>query len=252
MKDKRFLFKFLTMVLISMAIFTGCGSKKDVGSTQSPNNPLEKNQKEREEKKKSSKSVLLDIPVISQLPELKNGCEITSLAMMLNYNGISVDKMTLANKVKKDTTPITYKGSDITSWGNPNVGFVGDITGKSPGYSIYPDPLNPLVEEYMPGKSLILNGVDYREIEKVLADKRPVIVWVTVDFKQPSKKAKWVSNGESINVNMSQHAVLLTGYDENNLYYNDPLDSGKNKSVSKETFKGIWETMGKYALSYYK
>lgn len=211
-----------------------------------------KKKQEEEAKKNPPKSVLLDIPVISQLPELKNGCEVTSIAMMLNYSGISVDKMTLAEKVRKDTTPLTYNGSAIASWGNPNVGFVGDITGKSPGYSIYPEPLKPLVEEYMPGKSLILNGVNYNDIEKVLADKRPVVVWVTVDFKQPSRRAQWVSNGENISVNLSQHAVLLTGYDESNLYYNDPLDNGKNKSVSKETFKAIWETMGKYALSYYK
>lgn len=211
-----------------------------------------KKKEEEQAKKNPPKSVLLDVPVVSQLPELKNGCEITSLTMMLNYNGISVDKMTLADKVKKDTTPITYNGSSIGSWGNPNVGFVGDITGKSPGYSIYPEPLKPLVEEYMPGKSLILNGVDYSDIEKVLADKRPVVVWVTVDFKPPTRQAQWVSNGVNITVNLSQHAVLLTGYDENNVYYNDPLDNGKNKSVSKENFKGIWQTMGKHALSYYK
>lgn len=211
-----------------------------------------KKKEEEERKKNPPKSVLIDVPIISQLPELKNGCEITSLTMMFNYAGISVDKLTLANMVKKDTTPLTYNGGTIATWGNPHVGFVGDITGKTPGYSIYPEALTPLIEEYMPGKSLNLTGTSYEEIEKALVDNRPVLVWITNDFKPPARPAQWKSNGEIINVYFSQHAVLLTGYDEDNVYYNDPLSNTKNKSVSKEVFKVIWETMGNKALSYYK
>lgn len=213
---------------------------------------LIKKKEEAEKKKNPPKSVLIDVPIISQLPELKNGCEITSLAMMLNYSGIAVDKLTLANSVKKDNTPLTYSGGTIATWGNPKIGFVGDITGKTPGYSIYPEALKPLVEQYMPGKSLNLTGANYEDIEKALVDNRPVLVWITNDFKPPTRPAQWVSNGESISVNFSQHAVLVTGYDEKNVYYNDPLSNTKNKSVSKEVFKSIWETMGKKALSYYK
>src|SRR4051794_39043811 len=46
-------------------------------------------------------SVLLDVPYIGQNPELPRGCEVTSLAMMLNYVGVSADKMTLASKIEK-------------------------------------------------------------------------------------------------------------------------------------------------------
>lgn len=45
--------------------------------------------------------ILLDVPVLLQFPELPRGCEVTSLAMMLNYAGIQVDKLTLATKVNK-------------------------------------------------------------------------------------------------------------------------------------------------------
>lgn len=211
-----------------------------------------KKKEEEDRKKNPPKSVLIDIPIIPQLPELKNGCEITSLTMMFNHAGISVDKLTLANKVKKDNTPLTHKGETIATWGNPHVGFVGDITGKTPGYSIYPEALTPLIEEYMPGKSLNLTGANYEDIERALVDNRPVLAWVTSDFKTPTRPAQWIINGETISVYFSQHAVLVTGYDENNVYYNDPLSNTKNKSVSKDVFKAIWEIMGKKALSYYK
>lgn len=218
-------------------------------------------QKEAEERKKKEeeasnikpKHLIMDVPLISQLPEYKNGCEIASLNMMLKYNGIDVDKTTLANKVIKDPTPIRYgvKGN-ILEWGNPGVGFVGDITGKNPGYSIDPVPLMPLLNEYMPEKALNLTDTEYSEIERILLDGRPIIVWVTVDFKEPSRPATWISEGKFIEGNFSQHAVILTGVDSGYIYYNDPLGNKKNLAVKKDVFKEIWDIMGNKALSFYK
>ncbi|MEG0775789.1 MAG: C39 family peptidase [Clostridium sp.] len=196
-------------------------------------------------------SVLIDAPLISQFPELKNGCEVTSLTMMLNYSGIKVDKMTLAKKIPKDDTAATYdQNGEIVKWGNPDNGFVGDITGKNPGYSIDPEPLIGIINEYLPDKAIDLTNASFDELQKTLSNKIPIVVWVTCDFKTPEKNAQWNCNGETIDATFSQHAVLLTGYDEKNLYYNDPHSNTKNKSVSKKTFLEIWNAMGKKALSY--
>ncbi len=45
----------------------------------------------------------LDVPLINQMdsPKLYNGCEVASLAMILNYSGYHVTKNELANEVKK-------------------------------------------------------------------------------------------------------------------------------------------------------
>ncbi len=213
----------------------------------------EQKKREEEQKKIAAKQKIMNVGLVSQLPEYKNGCEITALTMMLNYNGINVDKHTLANKVKKDSTAIKYDSKgNIVEWGNPEVGFVGDITGKTKGYSIDPAPLIPLLNEYLPDRALNLTGVDYSEIERILLDGRTIIVWVTSDFKLPSRPAQWTSNGQVIHGNFSQHAVLLTGIDENFLYYNDPLGNKQGASVSKKDFKSIWHSMGNKALSYYK
>ncbi len=199
-----------------------------------------------------SPKVLLNVPLISQCPELINGCEVTCLAMLLNYMGIKATKLELANDVIKDTTPLIRSlNGAILYWGNPKVGFVGDITGKkSIGYSIYPDGLKPLIDDYTEGNGKILNGEDYFIIEQHLNSKKPVLVWVTSDFRAPRRHAKWENNGQTIDAYFSQHCVLVTGYSNDYVYYNDPLNLGKNKKVHKSTFISIYNAMGRMALTY--
>lgn len=200
-----------------------------------------------------SKNILLDIPVIKQLPECHNGCEATSLTMMLNYAGIKVDKATVVSKMKKDTTPIKRDSTGkIIEWGNPQIGFVGDITGKSPGYSIDPVALAPVIDYYLPGKTLDLTGCSYETLESTISSGRPVAVWITVYFNNPTFPHNWTSDGKVVKADFSQHAVLLTGMDEKSLYYNDPLSGAKNSKIDKTVFQSVWNKMGKKALSYNK
>lgn len=196
------------------------------------------------------KENILDVPLISQLPELKNGCEIVSLTMALNYRGIDIDKITLSNEVQKDPTELQLStNGEFLLWGNPKVGFVGDITGKDHGYSIDPEPLIPLIEKYYSGEMTNLCGADLVDLEKALSNNTPILVWINAFFSEDIYWTVWKdSNGNEVTANLNMHAVLLTGFDENNFYYNDPLTYEKDKAVSKDVFLNVWTSMGKKAL----
>lgn len=194
----------------------------------------------------------IDVPLTNQLPELRNGCEITSLTMLLNYNGITIDKNYLAKEVKMDSTPLVLDLSgNILTWGDPNDGFVGDMIGyNADGYSIYPKALLPLVNKYMNNAGKDLTGVTIDTLKNYLIHKKPILVWVTYDFSIPDNFITWTKNGKIIKATFDQHCILLTGYDESNFYYNDPMDSEKNLAIDIETFEEVWNSMGNLALSY--
>lgn len=198
------------------------------------------------------REVRLDVPLIAQKPELYNGCEVTSLTMLLNFKGVKVDKLTLVKDMKKDKTPMVKgKNGKIISWGNPDYGFVGDVTGKNgPGYSINPNALLPLAENYYEGQAMDLTNCTLEDLQLYLMMKSPVVVWVTCSMNVPNNFVIWKDGqGLPVKATFSQHAVVLTGYDENYFYYNDPLSKTKNAKISKEQFSKVWNAMGKKALS---
>lgn len=192
---------------------------------------------------------LPDAPLVMQYPELPRGCEVTSLTMMLQYAGIEVDKLTLADQLPRDSTPIQYDAHGISYWGHPNRGFVGDITLDSPGFGIYHDPLIALSAEYIP-ESIDLTGESFKRLELQISKGIPVVAWTTVGYDEPRQWVEWDTPDGLIRTTHEEHAVLLTGYDEEFVYFNDPLKNNKNIQINKEQFIHSWEVMGKQAISY--
>ncbi|CAG7604471.1 hypothetical protein PAESOLCIP111_00702 [Paenibacillus solanacearum] len=198
--------------------------------------------------KEPPKKAMLEAPLIYQKPELPSGCELTSLAMLLQYYGVKKSKMELVPEMKKDTTPIRYnKDGSIAYWGNPNTGFVGEITGSAKGFGIYHTALIDLLQKYV-SSAVDLTREPFSKLERQVSEGFPVVAWTTIDYKVPEKWVTWDTDLGPIRTTFMEHAVLLVGYDEQYVYVNDPL-TGKRK-IEKSQFIATWEAMGKQALSY--
>lgn len=196
--------------------------------------------------------VLLDAPVINQLPELPRGCEVTSLAMLLQYANISVDKMTLAKEIKKDTTAYKVSGGKVY-FGHPNDGFVGSMYSKElPGLGVYHKPIKELAEKYLPGQIEDLTGSPFNDLKIHLSDKRPVWVITNTSFKKLSSHqfVTWHTPNGVLDITYKEHSVLLTGFDKEYVYFNDPLTGEKNKKAPIMDFEESWVQMGSQAITY--
>lgn len=201
---------------------------------------------------KIKEKVLLDAPVIKQFPELPRGCEVTSLAMLLQYKGIQTDKMDLAAKIYKDSTPLK-KENGIIYWGSPNDGYIGDMYSYSnPGYGVYHEPIRNLAEQFLPGQIVDLTGRDFTELKTYLSQDIPIWVITNTTYKvlPESSFETWQTPDGEVKITYKEHSVLITGYDEKNIYFNDPISGEKNKAALTEDFISAWKQMGSQAITY--
>ncbi|MGG4560588.1 C39 family peptidase [Bacillus toyonensis] len=256
--------KRLLILYALFSILAGCSTKQspakkheskagheDFELTKNVKNPASKNEPLQSPAPSVQEKVILDVPLISQKPELKYGCEVTSLAMVLQHAGIKVNKMQLANSIKKDNDPLSMsKSGDIIQWGDPKEGFVGDITGKTKGYAVYVQPLQELMEHYLPNRTVNLTGKAFNDVLAQIKMDKPVVIWTTGDYKVPDRWESWKHGNKQITAPLDLHAVVLIGFEDGYIYINDPLSGKKAHKVNKETFIQSWDALGKQALSY--
>ncbi|COE51703.1 Uncharacterized protein conserved in bacteria [Streptococcus pneumoniae] len=198
---------------------------------------------------RDEKVILSNVPFIQQLPELDRGCEVTSLAMMLQYAGITVDKMKLANEIKK----VDFMNDGVR--GNPNEGFVGNIyTFSESGYGVYHGPLFQLAKKYLPNKAVDLTGKSIEELYKSVKAGQPVVMITNATFAplDEDEFTTWETNNGDVSITYNEHCVVLIGYDQESVYIRDPLKDSLDVKVPREKFEQAWVQMGSQAISYMK
>ncbi|MBB1063142.1 C39 family peptidase [Limosilactobacillus sp. WF-MO7-1] len=153
--------------------------------------------------------------VISQLPELPTGCEMTAVTMMLRYAGVNINKFQVAAETPRSS--------------NGDYGFVGNPYSAS-GWWVFPTGIAPVVQRHL-GHSDILTGTSLQNIQQHLANGHLVVVWMA-------------------NMNgFINHAITLTGYNANGFNYNNPW-TGRKESMSYGEFYSHWNADRQRALSY--
>ena len=188
---------------------------------------------------------------IGQYPELHRGCEITSLCMLFDYWGVKKTKMQLSQEIIKDNTPYKIENG-VVHYGNPNVGFVGDIYSKSnKGYGVYHKPIYNLLESYFRERALDITGTAPSHLYYFLDKDCPVWVIVNVKFEPLTSDyfESWYTSEGEIQITYSEHSVLLTGYDGEYVYFNDPMKPDGMKKAKRSDFEAAWEQMGSQAVT---
>lgn len=189
---------------------------------------------------------LLSVPFIQQKPELPRGCEVTSLAMLLNFAGVPVSKMELAEKI--DKVPFEKNGLR----GDMNEGFVGDMYSmQNPGLGVYVNPIFRLANQYLPERIIDLTNQPIEKLYEMIDRGAPV--WVITNYKfiklPESDFLVFNTKNGSMKVTYSEHSVVITGYSEDHVYLNDPLADEPNISVNRKDFEDAWKQMGSQAIS---
>lgn len=179
---------------------------------------------------------------ICQHPALPTGCEMTSLAMVLNFLDVPAEKTDLAdNYLTKG--PI----HQVSPWN----AFVGNPR-SSNAYGCYAPVVVKAANSYLKAKksSLRATYISGKELETLSAYTSagyPVLVWNTMECRKPYYSATWYVNGKKIRWIAPQHCLVLLGFKGNNVVVADPT-YGTIRSFGKELFRRGYDAFFKQAV----
>ena len=180
---------------------------------------------------------LENVPYINQMEiGLPSGCEGVSLTMYLNYLGYDVS----AWDICMNYLPWSWEETDM------NNSFIGDPSSDG-GWGCYAPVIVKTAYNYFDENNItnhrvinMTNSGIYDIFEEIRSGN-PVIIWATENFEFPllveTENFTWISG---------EHCMLAIGYDENNIYFNDPIYG--YTSVDLKTFEKIWAFLGRQAV----
>lgn len=186
----------------------------------------------------------LNVPLEKQYPELPNGCEVTSLSMLLDYYRMSPGKMTLAQKIAH-VSSFTDNGQYR---GNPHQGFVGYMSQANAGWCVYHEPLFAVARNYT-NRIQDASGTDFIRLLYLVSKGHPVMIITNTTFAPVNNLQTWNTAQGPVKVTPSSHACVLTGYNHQTgtVYVNDPFGK-KNKPLSWQKLEASYNQRGKQAL----
>ena len=88
-----------------------------------------------------------------------------------------------------------------------------------------------------------ISGTDFKEILGMVAQGDPIVIWNTIDMRQPYESKTYVFNGKEYTWMSPEHCVVITGYDlnKNIVYIMDPMEGNITRNL--ETFQSRYEEM---------
>ena len=194
--------------------------------------------------------IVPDVPFISQA-NYPSGCESVSTVMALNYAGIniSVDDFIDYYLSRAD---FVYENGKTYGY-HPNNYFMGNPY-TSNGFGCYAPCIEKAIVNLLP-EGFVLSNTTGKSIsylcETYINKGIPVIFWATVYMVGTSDGPTWnlVENNKTYTWVNNEHCLLLTGYDDEYYYFNDPM-AGQVR-YDRETVEKRYKALGMQSLAVY-
>ena len=202
---------------------------------------------EKQRKIRESTVKIEGVPTINQYPNYPTGCESVALTILLRYYGISVSPNNIIDNLKKGSVP--YDEDGIIYGGNPEIEFIGNPYSEL-SYGVYENPIADVANIYKSGV-IVRNNYPFSEVLNLVKNNRPVVVWTSNSLAVPYISRTWIYKPtmETISWKSHEHAVVLIGYNNNEVIISDPID-GRIKYQNRSIFESRYNYFGKKAVYY--
>lgn len=186
---------------------------------------------------------IIDVEPMNQYPDMPNGCEVTSMAMLVKKYGVDVNKYNIEANLKKSG----FQNAD------PNIAYIGNPYSKD-GFYCFASPVVESANIYLGKKGSYLRAEDITGtsvigvLNRIIFKKQPVVVWFTVDYNDPemTEKTYITPQGDTEKLYKNLHCVVVNGIGDAQVKLVDPIKG--NTTVSVWKFAKIYTEMGKRAI----
>jgi uncharacterized protein YvpB len=195
----------------------------------------------------------IPMPVNRQVMNLD--CETAALQMALASLGHQYTQPALFAQENADPRmPVMNPDGSVKHWGNPYLGFVGDVNGSDlapTGYGVYyPVILSVARAHGAPGASGG-EALSAASVYAALKAGRPVMVWVETGWERVGYPliGTWTAwDGRPIHYSLIEHTVTLSGVSETQVRVNDPWHAGSQYWINKSVFETSWRDFNNMAV----
>jgi uncharacterized protein YvpB len=208
-----------------------------------------KNQKSQTELPKEKS---LAIPYIKQ--DYKLSCEAAALQMTLKYYGIEKTQDELLNQIGFVEPKQMQEVNGKLIWGDPEVGFVGDVKGSftgekdgkkslryATGWGVKPGPVARVAKEYFPDSKAV-DGGTLNQVLRSIAAGKPIIWWHRRDDIQKEKITYYTPAGKPVDYEQN-HVAVVSSYklDDNQKAIFHILDPFYGEyDINQDDFLKLW------------
>ena len=190
---------------------------------------------------------ILDVPYLSQEDILPTGCEAVSAAMVLQYWGMDITAMELAEMLPC----ASFYEKNVKLYGpDPNEYFVGSPF-DSKSYGCYAPVIEQVVSLAAPSlSSRVLYDYSLEELyEEYVCQGIPVLLWCTINMMESYKGTTWLlPDGSSFTWRKNEHCLVLAGKKNGEYICMDPYDSNGQVSIPSGLLEQRYEEMGSQAV----
>lgn len=175
--------------------------------------------------------VHLNVPRQQQSHNLS--CESSAASMVAQYQGVNLSEAEVLAALPRND--------------NPYLGFRGDIDGPPGGiedYGVYAGPILAILNSRGLQAWAVDGGLE--GIKAAIARGNPVIAWVTYNC-QVSTPVETTIDGKAVTLVPYQHVVVVTGYNGDGVWANDPWD-GQEDFYATADFERAMSYFGNMAI----
>ena len=190
---------------------------------------------------------IANFPTMNQYPTYQTGCESVALTLLLRYYGVGVSADSVISNLARQDLP--YLENGVRYGGNPELGFLGDPYSIY-AYGVYEMPIANVANMYK-GGVVSRSNFPFSEVLNLVSQGKPVVVWTSMGLSAPYISSSWIykPTGETISWKAGEHAVVVIGYNDNNVIISDPM-GGQIRYQSRSLFEARYNYFGRKAVYY--